>query len=268
MKAVRQLLGDLLYWGGILAGSLAILIHLLLLSVFTPGKLPQATTQILASPAVQRACADSLVNALAPIAAAQGTTISPAQALTAVHLALSSPIVQHDFLEAMTTAQERLLGQTTAPVVIGGPVFTHAVAAALDPAAPQVARALDSEDLAISIPGADVPNLGLLAHDASRTEHTLTSVALLFLVLALVIHHDRRRLLGRIGTWLVGSSIAEVVLFWFLPHEVLPHIGFSWAQVAAVVLQATGAATVTFFLELFALGAGAIALARGAKALV
>ncbi|ACU54685.1 hypothetical protein Afer_1771 [Acidimicrobium ferrooxidans DSM 10331] len=268
MSALRRLLGDLLYWAGLIAGTGAIVIHLFTLTVLTPGRLTQQAHQLLSASVVQRAIADSLANALQPIASAQGVQLTSSETLAAVHSALSSPLVQSDFLGAMTTAQDRLLGKTSAPVVIGGPAFTQAIAASLASVDPSVAHVVAGEDLAVTVPGADVPNLGFIATNAPRTEHTLTDIALLALVLALVLHNDRRKLLARIGTWLVGCSIAEVALFWFLPKVILPHVGFSWAQFAAVVLTMTGAATVTFFLELFAAGAAAIALARGAKALV
>ncbi len=268
MSLVRRIVGDLLLWVGILAGSLAIVVHLLTLSVLTPGRLPQEASQLAASPVIQRAIADSLTNALEPIAAAQGTTVTSSETLPAVRAALDSPLVHAQFLGAMTTMQERLLGQTHQPITLGGPAFTQAVAASLASVDPTLAHSVAAEDLAITIPGAAVPNLGFLASGAGRTEHTLLSLTLLALVLCLVVHPNRRGVLARIGTWLIGCSVAEVALFWFLPREVLPHVGLSWAQFAAVVLATTGEATVTFFLELFALGAGAIALARGMRALV
>jgi len=268
VSVLRRILGDLLLWTGILAGTAAIALHLLILSVLTPGRLTQQARALMTSPAIQRALADSLTNAIEPIAAAQGFTLTPAQAESVIHTALDSPAVQADFLGAMTTAQNRLLGRTSAPVVIGGPAFTQAVAAGLASINPGVAHAVASEDLAITIPGADVPSFGFVASHAPTTERTLLDLTLLAFVLALVLHPNRRHALAKIGVWLVGCSVAEVALFWFLPREVLPRIGFSWAKVAAVILSVTGAATVTFFLELLALGLGAIAVARGVKSVL
>ncbi|MHB1903271.1 MAG: hypothetical protein ACYCTG_04065 [Ferrimicrobium sp.] len=250
MSSLRRLLGNLLLSLGILAGTIAILAHLCLLTIFNPNRLANDAQTLSASPTIQSAIADGLTNALAPITGVSGIVVSHAELQSIVAAAMRQPQVRDQFVSAIRQADGHLLGTNQAPVTIGGPGLTQFIAAGISQYSSSLGNAVQQTNLRIAIPGADLPNLGPLARAARIAVPIATDAAIVLFLLALIIHKARSAVIARIGKWLIAMSIVAVLIFWALPTYLLPKIHLSWALLASVILKATGQGVTVFYLEL------------------
>ncbi len=250
VSSLRRLLGNLLLSLGILAGTIAILAHLCLLTIFNPNRLANDAQTLSASPTIQSAIADGLTNALAPITGASGIVVSHAELQSIVAAAMRQPQVRDQFVSAIRQADGHLLGTNQAPVTIGGPGLTQFIAAGISQYSSSLGNAVQQTNLRIAIPGADLPNLGPLARAARIAVPIATDAAIVLFLLALIIHKARSAVIARIGKWLIAMSIVAVLIFWALPTYLLPKIHLSWALLASVILKATGQGVTVFYLEL------------------
>ncbi|MHB1520124.1 MAG: hypothetical protein ACYCWN_02225 [Ferrimicrobium sp.] len=250
VSSLRRLLGNLLLSLGILAGTIAILAHLCLLTIFNPNRLANDAQTLSASPTIQSAIADGLTNALAPITGVSGIVVSHAELQSIVAAAMRQPQVRDQFVSAIRQADGHLLGTNQAPVTIGGPGLTQFIAAGISQYSSSLGNAVQQTNLRIAIPGADLPNLGPLARAARIAVPIATDAAIVLFLLALIIHKARSAVIARIGKWLIAMSIVAVLIFWALPTYLLPKIHLSWALLASVILKATGQGVTVFYLEL------------------
>lgn len=257
---MRRALANLILSLGLLLGWGATLVHLSQLSILKPGRLAQASTQLLDNASVRSALADSLQNSLTPLI---GNTLSiPADTFqTIIDDAVANPSVQTQFSNAMNEVQLHVLGQSSGPIVLGGTAFSQVVAAGISRYSSQAAAAIAQQGLSISIPGSALPNLGWFARNANHIESLLISAALVAILLALIIHPNRGAVIRRVGFWLIGMSLVNALLFWFIPTYLLPQIAVSWAQILAVILKAVSGPATTFFVEM--LGVGALIVGAG-----
>ena len=253
MGVMRRFVAGLLVAIGLIFGSLAIFIHLTQLSLLQPGRLQQAASQLIASPAVRNALVGATatgINQYLP----QGTYIPTQEASVVVDKVLSDPTVQGEFAAAMGNAQARLLGQTNQPIVLTGPAFTQAVVTALNPFSPQAASAVANSGITIPIPGANLPNLSKYVSWAPRLLSLFRALAILLCGVGLIIHPARMTVLSRISLWLIGISLLNALIFWFAPAYLLPSIGTSWAAIAAVILKAASGPAAAFYATLLGIG--------------
>ncbi len=268
VSSLRRLLGNLLLSLGILAGTIAILAHLCLLTIFNPNRLANDAQTLSASPTIQSAIADGLTNALAPITGASGIVVSHAELQSIVAAAMRQPQVRDQFVSAIRQADGHLLGTNQAPVTIGGPGLTQFIAAGISQYSSSLGNAVQQTNLRIAIPGADLPNLGPLARAARIAVPIATDAAIVLFLLALIIHKARSAVIARIGKWLIAMSIVAVLIFWALPTYLLPKIHLSWALLASVILKATGQGVTVFYLELAVSGVILYLLSKIATKLV
>ncbi len=263
---MRRTLGSLILTIGLLFGWGATFIHLTQLSFLEPGRLGQATTQLVKNTSVRSAMAGALGTALLPLFGGNAA-ISEAQLDQIITKALANPQVDAEFQNAMNTAQGHLTGANTGPIVLGGPAFSQDVASQIAPYSTQVAQTIAQQGLAIKIPGSALPNLGTYAKQANKLEKLFIAIAALMLILSLVIHPSPGAVLRKVGFWLIGTSIIDAILFWFIPTYILPQVAFSWAQITAAVLKATGGPATTFLVAMLAAGAIVLVLGEGVKKL-
>lgn len=240
------------------------MLHLSELSILRTGRLAQASGQLLNNPSVRAALAQSVSASLSPLLGA-GLNLPPSLYTSIVNQAATQPLVRQEFRAAMNQVQSHLLGQTSGPIVLSGRAFAESVAATVAPFAPQVATLLSQQGLSVTIPGTAIPNLGKYARQVNRWQFLLLSLAVLSLILALIIHPSRGTVIRRVGLWLIGISLVNAVIFWAIPTYVLPQIGFSWAQIAAVVVRAVGGPATEFYVELLAAGAAAVVVGEGMR---
>lgn len=268
MSALRRLLGNILLSLGILAGTIAILAHLSMLTIFNPNRLANDAQTLSSSSTMQSAIADSLTNTLSPITGVAGITVSHGELQSVIAAALRQPEVQAQFISAIRQADGHLLGTDHAPVTIGGPALTQFIAAGISQYSSSLGNAVAQTNLHIAIPGADLPNLGPLARAAKTAVPIATEIAIVLFLLALIIHKARSAVIARIGKWLIAMSIIAVLIFWAVPTYLLPKIHLSWALIATVVLKATGQGVTVFYLELAISGIILYALSKVASKLV
>ncbi|MHB8190717.1 MAG: hypothetical protein ACYDHP_09930 [Ferrimicrobium sp.] len=267
MGALRRAIGNILLIIGLLAATVAIIAHLSTLSLLNPSKLANQSQSLMSNSSIQSALADSLSNAIQPVAAAQGIVVSHAQLVSIMRSELTQPAIRNQFSADLQSADNHLIGTSTGPITIGGPQFSQILVAQLYHFSPALSSSLANRNFVITIPGADLPNLGFIARNIHTIERLATSIALLFLLLALVIHSDRAHVLRRIGAWLIAIAAFGIIMFWFVPAMVLPLIHLSWAQIASAVLLTTGSSTIAFYVELVVGGAVLLIVAKVASSL-
>ncbi len=264
---MRKTLGSLILTVGLLFGWGATFIHLTQLSLLQPGRLGQATTQLIKNSAVRSAMAGALGTALIPLFGGNAA-ISPAALDLIITKALANPQVDAEFQNAMNIAQGHLTGTDSGPIVLGGPAFSQEIAAQVAPYSAQVAQTVAQQGLAIKIPGSALPNLGTYAKQANKLEKLFIAIAALMLILSLIIHPSPGAVLRKVGLWLIGTSIIDAIVFWFIPTYILPQVAFSWAQITAAVLKATSGPATTFYVGMLAVGAIVLILGESVKKLV
>jgi amino acid transporter len=75
------------------------------------------------------------------------------------------------------------------------------------------------------------------------------------LTVGLVITDDRHATVKLIGKWLIGITVAHLIVLWIVPVVILPAVTTNpWAHLVAAVAHAVGAAIVTSLVVLALLG--------------
>lgn len=264
MDLIRRPLGSLLVTLGLFFTGLAVFAHLSEISLLQPGRLQQASGQLLADPIVRSAISDSVTNSVNSLLPLGDAVPAPVLGM-AINSALANSQVRKEFAADMNTAQLRLLGKTDKSVVLGGPAFTAAISSAVATVYPSAATQIAQQGLSISIPGADLPNLGRYLNKVSELQQLFFTLALALVSLGFIIHPQRSMLLRRVGLWLVGISIINAFLFWFVPSYILPTIATSWSEITAVVLKATVGPAAAFYLTLFGAGIATLVASKIVK---
>ncbi len=258
MLSLRRSVANILLLVGILAGSLAITMHFASASFLNPHKLSENSSQLVTSAPFVSFLATALGSEIQPIETAEGAYVTESQLQSAVATALAQPSVHAQVINDLGQADARLIGDKTAPIVIGGPVFEQIVVAQISRDNSAVGNAVSQVPLTISIPGTDLPDLSFLVRFAHTIETGATIVSLVALIAALALHKKHRTVLRRIGIWLLLSAAGGVFVFWIVPTYILSHTPAAWALITSVLLKATAATTVAFTIGLIA--AGIIAL--------
>ena len=261
MRTIRRLFSTLLVSLGLLFASLAIFVHLTQISLLQTGRLQSQASTLLQNQAVQSAIADSITASLNEILP-QGYYVPTASLDQAVASFSKNPTVIQEFASAMGQAQARLLGQSTKPIIIGGPQVSSIVASAIAPYSQQAATAIGSNGLTLTIPGANLPNISWYARHAATILTVTRDISLLLLAIALIISPSRKKVIKHISFWLMGMSFFGVFIFWFAPTYILPALDTSWSNFIAALLRVSGAQIARFFALLFGSGVAGYIVSR------
>jgi len=159
--------------------------------------------------------------------------------------------IQLKLEQFIVDAHERLLGERSQPAVLDQATVRTLVRAAF----PSVRPA----DLAkVHKVRFDVPQSQALFKSREALAHRfwlyfLGAVALLAVGLATT--EDRRAAVKLIGKWLVGITVAHLLVLWILPVVILPAVTTNpWAHLVAAVAHAVGAGIVTGLVVLAIVG--------------
>jgi hypothetical protein len=150
-------------------------------------------------------------------------------------------------------AHKRLLGERSQPAVLDQTTVRTIVAAAV----PAASRADLAKLHAIRF---DVPKSQALFKSQETLAHRfwlyfLGAVALL--TAGLVMTDDRRGAVKLIGKWLIGITVAHLVVLWIIPVMIIPAVTTNpWAHLVAAVAHAVGAGIVTSLVVLALVGVG------------
>ncbi len=176
------------------------------------------------------------------LSAATGTTQNANPAAASQHVlgtklsaVLQQPDVRAELETFVTDAHDQLIGSSTKPAVLDQSTVRTLVAAAL-PTLP--AADLDK----VNAVHFAVPRVGPLSSTRSTLAHRFWVFllgAVLLLGLAIATTRDRRSTLRIVGTWLIGISVAHLVVLWILPVVIVPRVSSSpWADLIASVARA------------------------------
>jgi hypothetical protein len=221
-------------------------------TILDTSRTRRVTEAVLESADLRRFVADHIASATAP---AVGVTASAAKTKGAYsnHLdaVLARRNIQLKLEEFVVEAHKRLLGERTKPAVLDQATVRTIVAAAV-PAASQA-------DLAkVHAIRFDVPKSQALFQGQETLAHRfwlyfLGAVALL--TAGLVMTDDRRGAVKLIGKWLIGITVAHLLVLWIIPVMIVPAVTTNpWAHLMAAVAHAVGAGIVTGLVVLALVG--------------
>ncbi len=139
-------------------------------------------------------------------------------------------------------AHERLLGERTKPAVLDRATVRALVAAAF----PSVGAAELAKVHAVTF---DVPQSQTLFKSRQALAHRFWLYflgAVVLLTVGLVTTDDRRATVRLIGKWLIGITVAHLIVLWIIPVMILPAVTTNpWAHLVAAVAHAVSAGIVT-----------------------
>ena len=164
---------------------------------------------------------------------------------------LARPDIQLKLEQFVVDAHERLLGERTPPAVLDQATVRTLVAAAF----PSVRGADLAKVHAVRF---DVPQSQALFKSREAFAHRfwlyfLGAVALL--TVGLVTTDDRHATVKLIGKWLIGITVAHLIVLWIVPVVILPAVTTNpWAHLVAAVAHAVGAGIVTSLVVLALVG--------------
>jgi len=87
----------------------------------------------------------------------------------------------------------------------------------------------------------------------------LVALAAVSLAGAVALSRNRRRSLAMVGRWLIGISLAHLLVLWIIPVYLVPAVTSSpWASLIAAVARALSAGLLTGLIVLFVAGVGIV----------
>jgi len=165
--------------------------------------------------------------------------------------ALARPDIQLNLEQFVVDAHERLLGERTAPAVLDQRTARTLVAAAF----PSVRGADLAKVHAVRF---DVPQSQALFKSREAFAHRFWLYflgAVVLLTVGLVTTDDRHASVKLIGKWLIGITVAHLIVLWIVPVVILPTVTTNpWAHLVAAVAHAVGAGIVTSLVVLALVG--------------
>ncbi len=148
-------------------------------------------------------------------------------------------------------AHERLLGERTQPALLDRATVRTLVAAAF----PSVGAAELAKVHAVTF---DVPQSQTLFKSRQALAHRFWLYflgAVVLLTVGLVTTDDRRATVRLIGKWLIGITVAHLIVLWIVPVMILPAVTTNpWAHLVAAVAHAVSAGIVTSLVVLALVG--------------
>ena len=152
----------------------------------------------------------------------------------------------------VTDAHDQLIGVGSKPAVLDQRTVRVLVKAALP--------TLSANDLAkVHAVRFDVPHVGVLAGTRDTLAHRFWFFlfgAIALVTLAIATSRNRKSTVKVVGAWLVGISVAHLIVLWIVPVVVVPKVSNSpWADLIAAVARALSAGIVTGLVVLALAGA-------------
>lgn len=181
-----------------------------------------------------------------------GTAASNEKALaTNVADVLARPDIRTHLETFVDQAHDLLVGRSHTPATLDADTVRTVVAAALPSTPPAQLARLSA--ITFSVP----KNASLDAgREAFAHRFPLYALGAIILVgLAIVLTDDRHATVKTVGTWLLGISVAHLVVLWLVPVVIVPAVTTNpWAGLVAAVFRVVSAALVTGLIVLAGLG--------------
>ena len=237
----RGSLSKLLIHFGMLCAALAFASWWTSHTILDTARTRRVTEAVLASADLRNFVADHIASVTAP---AVGVSAGASKGAYAGHLdaVLARRDIQLKLEQFVVDAHKRLLGERSQPAVLDQSTVRTLVVAAFP--------SVRSSDLArVHAVKFDVPQSQTLLSSRKALAHRfwlyfLGAVALL--TIGLVTTDDRRSAVKLIGKWLIGITVAHLVVLWLVPVVILPAVTTNpWAHLIAAVARAVGAGIVT-----------------------
>ncbi len=179
---------------------------------------------------------DTLITRLADSMASQlppGVAVDRAGLEKAADAAIDEPGFQSAFASALEQLHRQAFEGGNGNVVLDAAAVTQAarlglatvdpVAAALLPATPTVTVTVDADE---------IPDLTAVPHGVDMAMTIAGILAVVLVSIGTAIHPYRPWALARIGRWMIGVSVAQIVFFWALPKLVILTLS-GWGNVVA-----------------------------------
>jgi hypothetical protein len=248
----RGSVGKLFVHFGMLCAALAFASWWTSRTILDTSRTRRVAEAVLESKDVRRFVADHVAAVTAP---AVGVTASsgPANTAYANHLdaVLGRRDIQSKLERFVVEAHARLLGERSHPAVLDQATARTLVTAAF----PSIGPADLAKVHAVKF---DVPQSQALFKSREALVHRfwlylLGAVALL--AVGIVTTDDRRAAVKLIGKWLLGITVAHLIVLWIVPVMILPAVTTNpWAHLIAAVAHAVGAGIVTSLVVLALVG--------------
>lgn len=208
----------------------------------------RVTETVLSSKELRHYIAGRIGTATAP---AVGATTAQGRYDSRLETVLSQRDMQLKLEQFVVDAHERLLGQRTQPAVLDQATVRTLVTAAFP--------AISAADLAkVHAVKFNVPQSELLLRGRQTLAHRFWLYALgaiALLAVGLVTTNDRKGSVKLIGKWLIGITLAHLVVLWFIPVVVVPNITSNpWAHLLAAIARALGAGIISGLVVLALVG--------------
>jgi hypothetical protein len=212
----------------------------------------RVTEAVLESADLRHFVADHIAAVTAP---AVGVTASAATNNGAYTNQLDAVLDRRDIQlkleQFVVDAHERLIGERSAPAVLDQATVRTLVAAAF----PSVRVADLAKVHAVTF---DVPQSQALFKSREALAHRFWLYflgAVVLLTAGLVTTDDRHAAVRLIGKWLIGITVAHLVVLWILPVVLLPAVTTNpWVHLVAAVAHAVGVGIVTSLVVLALVG--------------
>ncbi len=164
---------------------------------------------------------------------------------------LDRPDIRTHLEQFVVDLHRRLVGEGTGPAILDKSTIATLVAAAV----PNLSAADRAKIPPVRV---TVPRFGPIAAGRSALQHRMLLYALGAIVLlaaAIATSRDRRATVKLVGAWLVGISVAHLLVLWVIPVVIVPHLTSSpWAGLISGVARALSADLVTGLVVLAAAG--------------
>ena len=159
--------------------------------------------------------------------------------------------IQVKLEQFVVDAQERLIGTRSQPAVLDQATVRTLVVAAF----PSVSQADLAKVHAVRF---NVPESQTLFKSRQALAHRFWLYllgAVVLLTVGLVTTDDRHATVKLIGKWLIGITVAHLLVLWIVPVLILPAVTTNpWAHLVAAVARAVGAGIVTGLVVLALVG--------------
>ncbi len=221
-------------------------------TILDTARTQRVAEAVLQSADVRHFVADHVADITAP---AVGVTASSATTKAAYANHLDTVLGRHDIQvkleQFVVEAHERLLGERARPAVLDQATARTLVAAAFPSINPADLAKVHAVKFAVPESQALFKSREALVHRFWL--YFLGAVALL--TVGLVTTDDRRASVKLIGKWLIGITVAHLLVLWIVPVMILPAVTSNpWAHLVAAVAHAVGAGIVTGLVVLALVG--------------
>jgi hypothetical protein len=219
-------------------------------TILDTARTRRVTEAVLQSPQVRQFVADHIAAATAPSLEVRDTTTRDTYAR---HLdtVLARRDIQQKLEQFVVDAHQRLLGERSQAPVLDAATVRTLVGAAI----PSASRANLNRLHAVTF---DVPQSQALFRSRQALAHRFWLYffgAVVLVTVGLVTTDDRRSGVKLIGKWLVGITIAHLLVLWILPVVILPAVTTNpWAHLVTAVARGVSAGIVTGLIALALIG--------------